>query len=304
MDVTTFLTVADCGSISKAAKQLGHTKSMVSQRVARLERALGTELLTRSSRGVQLTDSGALYLAQASEGLALLESAAESVATESRGATGLLRVSAPVTFSTHFLGEVLCDFLHEYPDMQMQLEVHDHQIDLTAEGFDLGIRITRHPGSSSEHLSLLGLSRRVVCCSPEYASLHGVPRRKSELPQHSAIGYSNQLTSHLWSFRETKRTERFTPAPGRLQTNNGEIMRDAARDGLGIVVLPLFIVAHDLRMGRLVQIRTEEEPQPDQIFTVCPPRKARLLRVRLLVDHLKKALAGTPMWEKDLPAPF
>ena len=295
--------VAESGSISKAARVLRYTKSMVSQRVTRLERALGIELLVRSSRGVQLTERGAVYLAQASEGLTLLESAAESVASENRGATGTLRISAPVSFATHFLGEVLCEFLDLHPSLKMQLELHDHQLDLTAEGFDLGVRIAHRPPESYDQVLHLANSRRVICCSPEYAQLHGVPKQRSELAKHQAIGYTNQAASRLWQFRDLPTSDRFSPAPARLQTNNGEIMRDAAIEGLGLIVIPLFIVAEDLRTGRLVEIRTEHEPQPDGIFAVVPTRKTRLVRVRMLLEHLKTAFANTLSWEQNLSKP-
>lgn len=302
-DLRAFQAVAESGSISKAARVLRYTKSMVSQRVAKLERALGVELFVRSPRGVQLTERGAIYLAQASEALHLLESAAEAVASDNRRVSGTLRISAPVSFATHFLGGVLCEFLEMHPSVQMQLELHDHQLDLSAEGFELGVRITNRIAEGYDQVTHLANSRRVVCCSPEYARRHGVPRQRSELAEHRSIAYTNQTAARHWQFREQPTSERFSPMLGRLQTNNGEVMRDAAAEGLGLIMIPLFIVANDLRSGRLVAIRTEYEPQPDGIFAVIPTRKTRLVRVRMLLEHLKSTFSGTLPWERDLPAP-
>lgn len=302
VDVKTFLAVAEIGSMSKASTHLGITKSMASQRVSRLERALGVELLIRSSRGVTLTHRGALYRAQVSEGLALLDSAADSLMVQTSGLSGSLRLSAPMTFGTRFLSPLLFGFLELYEGLNLEVELHDHRVDLSAEGYDIGVRITNRQPHASEEFIPLAWSRRVVCCSPDYVQKNGVPTELSQLEFHSTIGYSNQESSTLWRFEGQSQANAFNPHSGRrLQTNNGEIMRDAALSGLGLTVLPMFIVADDLRSGRLVRVLPESEPQPDRIFAVCPARRGRRVLVRLLIEHLQEALRGIPPWERGLP---
>ena len=133
------------GSISAAAQRLELTKSVVSQRVAHLETALGVALLHRSSRGVQATDRGRLFQAQACDAIAQLEQAVEAVAEDDTTLTGLLRISAPVSFGTRHLGPMLFDFMRAHPHLDLALDLSDRMVDIAAEGYDLAIRITRLP---------------------------------------------------------------------------------------------------------------------------------------------------------------
>jgi len=296
LDVRTFLTIVECGSISRAATVLRTTKSVVSQRMARLERALGVELLQRSPRGTNLTIKGSLYWEQVVESLALLDSAAESVVDNAQALVGSLRVSLPMTFGTRYLCPLLCEFMQQYPHLEMQVELHDHQVDLVAEGYDLGIPLCLSLEKESGEELRLAESKRVVCCSPAYAERNGKPETLAQLAEHSGIGYSNQSSGRLWHFQGGN-----FPAPptaGRIRMNNGEAMRDAAVAGLGIVVLPLFIVVDDLRSGRLIQLLPGEKPVSDQIYALCPPRRSRLRRVKVLVEFLQSALGGLPPWER------
>lgn len=303
VDVRTFLAVVNCGSMSRAAQRLQIPKSVVSQRVSRLEKALGAELLRRNPRGVTLTERGALYQAQATEGLALLESAAESAVTDRHRVCGTLRLSLPMTFTTHFLGGVLLEFLQLHSEVEFQVELHDHRVDLEAEGYDVGVRIAQSETQSAYGEVRLAKSRRALCCSPRYAATRGVPTRLEDLASHHVIGYSNQDLGRLWQWPASSGFDGTVPALARFSSNNGELMRDAAVAGLGLVVLPLFIVADDLRAGRLIRLLPGYEPRCDDILALCPRRRSRLLRVQLLIEHLRKAFSDVPPWERDLP-PF
>ncbi|MGE0487880.1 MAG: LysR family transcriptional regulator [Vulcanimicrobiota bacterium] len=304
IDIRTFLTVVESGSISKAARQLDIAKSMVSQRMVRLETALGAELLRRSNKGVELTERGAQYYAQISDALLALDAAADSLAADFTKVSGTLKVSVPTSFTNAFLSPVLLDFLKKYSRIEMQIELHDHRVDLAAEGYDLGVRITSEPPQKTENWTEIGFSRRAVCCSPAYVKKFGVPRDRRELIAHLGIGYANLEGERLWSFVEKSGAEQLLPAGSRLTTNNGEMMRDAAVSGFGITVLPLFIVADDLRAGRLVRVLPNDEPRPDRIVLGCAPRRSRLLRVRLLAEHVEESLKRDPPWEQELPPPW
>lgn len=298
LDVRTFLAVVESGSFSRAAVLLHTTKSVISQRIGRLERALGVELLQRSHLGASLTTKGSAYWEQVVESVALLDSAAESVVDDARSLTGSLRVSLPMTFGVRYLCPVLCEFLQLYPHLEMEAELHDHQVDLVAEGYDLGIRITcmERP---SELTVRLAESKRVVCCSPTYIERNGRPETLVQLAEHRGIGYSNRSPDQLWRFQG--RDCPTPPSDGRIRLNNGEAIRDAALEGLGICLLPLFIVADDLKAGRLVQLLSGERPLSDEIYAICPARRFRLRRVRVLLDYLQLALGGVPPWERGSP---
>lgn len=147
-DIRTFLAVVESGSISAAAQRLELTKSVVSQRVVHLEAALGVALLHRSSRGVRATDRGRLFQAQACDAIAQLEQAVEAVAEDDATLTGLLRISAPVSFGSLHLGPMLFAFMRAHPRLDLALDLSDRMVDIAAEGYDLAIRITRLPADA------------------------------------------------------------------------------------------------------------------------------------------------------------
>jgi len=301
-EIKTFLAVVESGSISGASTRLAIAKSVISQRVTHLEAALGVELLHRSSRGVTPTDRGRVFHEQACAAIAQLEQAAEAVTDDEEALSGLLRISVPMTFSTHYLSPVLCEFMRAHPRLELALHLSDRMVDVAAEGYDLAIRITRIKEDSLLVARKLADSRRVVCCSPNYANERGLPKTLAELPQHVGIGYAHLAANHLWQFAPARRRARLhlaTPK-GRILTNNGEAMRDAAVAGLGLAVLPLFIVAEDLRAGRLIHVLPRETPIPDAIYAVYPQRRHKLRRLSVVVEHLRNALAGIPPWERDL----
>ena len=298
-DIRTFLAVVENGSISAAAQRLELTKSVVSQRVAHLETALGVALLHRSSRGVRATDRGRLFQAQACDAIAQLEQAVEAVAEDDTTLTGLLRISAPVSFGTRHLGPMLFDFMRVHPHLDLALDLSDRMVDIAAEGYDLAIRITRLPADALLVATRLAESRRVICCSPDYARDHGVPQMLDDIPRHTGIGYALKSAPQLWRFPAAQPAGalRVLTPRQRILTNNGEAMRDAAVAGLGLAILPLFIAADDLRAGRLLQVLPDAPPEPDAIYAVYPQRRHRLRRLSALIRHLQAALAGEAPWE-------
>ncbi len=300
IDLRTFLAVVECGSIGKAALSLGIAKSVVSQRLRRLEGGLGVALLRRSHLGVRLTAEGEHFWQGATEALELLEVAVDGVLHKSTLLSGVLKVCAPMTFGTWFLSPVLLDFLKLYPKLELHLELQDRMVDLAAEGYDLGVRITRSAADIGGKVTRLGSSRRVVCCSPGYATVHGIPRSLQELKAHPRIGYSNDSPQGLWHFPGPSVPESALPKPGRVMTNNGEVMRDAALAGLGLAILPVFIVHEQLRNGSLVLIPLEVEPTPDHIFVLSPFKSSKRRRVQVLEAYLEERFAGQPSWELGL----
>lgn len=302
VDIEAYLLVVESGSISAAARRCGLAKSILSKRIVRLEQNLGTELLRRSTRGVAPTDRGEEFYRRARGGLRELEAAAEAVSSREQVLRGELRITAPMTFGTLYLGRMLFPFLARHPGLSVTLDFDDRVLDITRAGYDLAIRITRDPGDRLKARPL-AVSRRVVCASPRYVARHGRPQRIEDLPQHRCIGYSNLQSRQLWRF-EANRTggaPRSLSVPSRLSFNNGEAMCDAAIAGLGITVLPLFIIAGALRRRDLVALLPNERPLPDPIYAVYPATRHVLTKVRLAIDHLIAACGEPPPWERDLP---
>lgn len=302
-DLQTYLQVAETGSITQAAERLNVSKSVISKRIVRLEQALGVALLHRSTRGVSLTEKGLSYHLRVQRLLEDLNLAAEEVAEHGDELAGQLRMTAPLSFGAQYLGELLFPLVAAHPRLQLHLDLEDRTVDLVREGYDLGIRVTRTPAPDLK-ARRLALSRRVVCCSPEYLQRHGQPQSFEELLQHQAIGYANVSPSQLWQFLPGPAggEGRSLAMRGRVTVNNGESSYDAAVAGLGVAMLPMFIAAPGLCSGKLVRVASFAEPVPDIIYAVYPQTRYVSRQVRSVIDHLVDALAGSPPWERAVGA--
>ena len=301
-EIKTFLSVVETRSISATAVRLDVSKSVISQRISQLERTLGASLLNRSSRGVVPTDRGQAYYERACAALSLLDEAADAVVEDTSSLTGLLRITAPMSFGTRYLGPILFGFMQRHPRLELALDFDDRALDLLRGGYDLAVRITRLSEDAPLVACKLADSRRVVCCSPSYAAAKPLPVSLDDIYQHACIGYTHTDMSHLWEFAPAARggDVRSVRPRGRIVANNGEAMRDAAVAGLGLAVLPLFIVAEDLQHGRLIQVLPDETPLPDAIYVAYPPRRHASAKLKAVIEHLREALGKEPSWERLL----
>ncbi len=299
-DIATFLAIVDCGSLTQAAERIGLSKSIVSKRLKRLEEMLGVALLHRSTRGVTATAHGQAFHARASAILQELEAAAEEITERDENLCGSLRIAAPVTFGTMYLGKLLFPFIAKHPRLDVDIHLDDRVEDIIQERYDLAIRISNDPGLSLKARPL-GLCRRVVVCSPSYAERKDTTALFDDLFVHEFIGYSNIANSQLWGFLPQNDQNRSHNIQNRFTSNNGEMGRDAAIAGLGLSVMPLFIVAEALRNGQLINAMPHIELAPIPIYAVYPPTRYISKKVRLVIDHLCHELGSNPPWEQDLP---
>ena len=297
-DITTFLAIIDCGSLTQAAERLEVSKSIVSKRLKRLEDMLGVALLHRSTRGINATEQGQAFYLRASHILQELEATVEEMTEGNQNLCGSLRIAAPVTFGTMYLGRLVFPFISKHPRLQVAIHLDDKQVDIVQEQFDIAIRISAEPGLSLKARQL-GLCQRVVVCSPSYANHNDLQAVHADLFAHDYIGYSNIQDSQLWGFL-TEDNQR-NPIKSRFSANNGEINRDAAIAGLGLAVLPLFMVAEALRTGQLINAMPKINLEPIPIYAVYPPTRHTPKKIRLLIDHLCQVLGDNPPWEQDLP---
>jgi len=296
-EIVAFLHVVEAGSITEAARRLKLSKSVVSQRITDLEAALQQQLLRRSTRRVQPTEEGrALYVRVRPLVDGLTNAVEEAGAPDS--VRGRLRIAAPMTFGTMYLSAILARFAREHPDLELAIDLDDRTVDLVAGDYDLAIRIGTFEDSSLIARKLCR-SSRVVCCSPGYAEVHGLPASIEDLARHRCIDYANVHASRLWQFEPTRRGRRprSVRTHGRIVANNGEAMRDAAIEGLGLALLPSFIAAPALREGRLIDALPRETPLVYTIAAVYAPTRQVPKRVRALLQHLARELGGTPPWE-------
>jgi DNA-binding transcriptional LysR family regulator len=303
-DIRAFLQVVDSGGISAAATRMSVSKSILSSRVSRLERALGTKLLHRSQRGVAVTDAGQRFYARMSDVVSRLQQAVDEVAgSDDAALSGSLRITAPMTFGTAYLGPLLFKFMQEHPLLELTLECDDRHVDILGGGYDLGVRIGRLTDSSLM-ARRLAPSARVLCCSPAYIDRHGSPASINAIQEHQCICYGSASVAPYWQFESAERggTVQQIVVRGRTHLNNGESMRDAAIAGLGLAVLPLFIAAPALRDGRLVTLLAKTPPSADTIHAVYPQTRYVSRAVRALIDMLAASFRGAPPWAERTSA--
>ncbi|MFC0201663.1 LysR family transcriptional regulator [Paracoccus rhizosphaerae] len=296
-DIRTFLAVLDAGSISAAAARDDLSKSVISKRISDFEAELGVALFTRHAGRIAPTDSALALADRLRPALAELVAATESVTADAE-LRGRLAVAAPMSFGIRHLGPVIAGFARAHPGLEIVLEYDDRQTDLGRAGSDLGLRIG-HLKDSSLMARRLCEDPRVLVASPDYLSQHGGIGTPADLARHEAIGYLHARMGEVWPFGPAIEPPRL----GRITANNGEAMRDMAIGGLGLALLPLFIVHDALRDGRLVQVLPELPQQPLPISAVWPPVRPMPRKTRALIDHVAAAFAEAPPWQRGLLRP-
>lgn len=279
-----FTRVVQHGSFSEAARELRLSRSAVSKYVGELEQQLGVQLLVRTTRSVAATESGLAYFERARAILADLEEADLAVTRLQAEPRGLLRVNAPMSFGTLHLGRAIADFMGLHPDLQIQLILSDAMVDPVQEGFDVTIRIADLP-SSSLIARKIAPALPVACASPGYLAQHGTPRHPRDLRQHRCLAYGQITTGNTWKLAGAD-GEHVIQLPWTLCANNGEVLRDAAVAGLGIALLPTFIVGPDLDQDRLQPILMDYRANDLSIYAIYPPTRHLSSKVRLFIDFL------------------
>jgi len=284
--LTAFAAVIETGSFAAAARRLGRSPSRLSRQIADLEAGLGVRLLHRTTRALTLTEAGQAYHEHVARILAELATADQSVGCLQAAPRGRLRVAAPMSFGIGHLAPLLPAFLEAYPEIELDLALNDRFVDLIDEGFDLAVRIGRLADSSLIVRRLAPL-RRVLCASPAYLAAHGIPATPDDLAARDCLGYSNMTPNEEWSFLHP---EDGRPWPvrikPRLRVNNGDALRLAALGGIGLGLLPTFIVGPDLAAGTLVPLLAPYLRQDGAIYAVYPPARHLSPKVRVFVDFL------------------
>lgn len=295
-DIETFLAVLDAGSISGAAVRADLSKSVVSKRITDFEAALGVPLFTRHAGRITPTDNAFALAERLRPALAELIAATESVTGPEAELRGRLTVSVPMSFGIHHLGPVIAAFARAHPSLEIVLDYDDQMTDLGRAGFDVGLRIGNLKDSTLIARRLCE-DPRVLVASPGYMARHGPLDETADLPRHEMIGYLNLRLGDLWPGS----SDLPRPRSGRISANNGDAMRDLAIGGLGLALLPMFLVHDALRHGQLQRVLPELPLDALPISAVWPPVRPMPRKIRLFVDHLSDAFAGSPPWLMDLP---
>lgn len=289
-EMRVFAAVVDGGSFVSAAEELGISKAAVSRYVSDLEQRLGVRLMHRTTRKLSLTQEGEVFLARCREILASIEESEAELSTRTGGASGVLKVSVPVSFGIKHLAPLWSEFLQAHPRLSLDIQLADRVVDLVEEGFDLAVRIARLADSSLVSRKL-ATTRLVLCASPDYLKRRGTPQHPSELTQHQILGYSLLAMGDQWQFNGPEGPASVKVRP-RLWTNNGDTCIATAVRSAGIQLQPTFLVARELAAGQLVEVLPQYRSLELGIYAVYPTRKFVLPKVRSLLEFLSTKFAS------------
>jgi len=296
-ELETFLAVGDEEGFAAAGRRLGLSPSAVSKHVRSLEDSLGVRLFQRTTRSLSLTEAGRALRGRAPR---LLEDAREleqELRGESARPRGVLRVSAPQDFARLQLCGAIGAFLRRHPELGLDLELADRQVDVVEEGFDVALRIAA-PADSSLVRRRLAPCRTVLCAAPAYLASRGEPERPADLRRHVCLAYAYQGG---WRLQHGGRLHVFHPASG-FRSNSGFVLRELALAASGVVVLPTFLVGDDLRAGRLREVLPGALEQRLELAALYPHRRGLPAKVRAFVDFLAERFADGPVWDRGLPS--
>ncbi|UWQ15130.1 LysR family transcriptional regulator [Aliiroseovarius sp. M344] len=289
-----FVATAQTGSFTAAADQLGVSNRLTSKYVAELEARLGVRLLQRTTRKVGLSPAGEDLLSRAPALLDNLDDMLSDVSEGSRGFSGVIRISAPVTFGEIYVAKMLGRFAAENPKLSLDLRLSDSFVDLAADGIDLAFRI-----GTTDNLTIktrkLGIMRSIIAASPDYLVRHGTPRVPEDLAHHICIVDSNRRNPKRWALQKDG-AEVLISVEGKFYVNSARAACELAIDGHGIVYAPEFAIARDIEAGRLAPVLEDFQPVPGSINAVylegrALPRKTRAL-IEFALRDMRAANAG------------
>ena len=280
-DLQAFVTVVETGSFTAAADRLDIAKSAVSRRVSALEERLGVQLLRRTTRRLNLTDTGQSFYEQ-----------------EHGELRGNLRVALPLSFGIRHMCRPIAEFSRNHPRVTFDLDLNDRRIDLITEGVDLAVRIGRLADSTLIARKLFE-ARTVVCAAPAYLEERGTPETPEDLVDHDCLVYSNLADPGRWICTDSEGGRHSVEVNVTMTASSGDFLSAAAADGLGIAMQPTFIAGELISSGELVPLLTNYQWPVTPAYAIYPPTRHLTYRVREFIDFLVEQFAGLPYWDED-----
>jgi len=292
-----FVRVVEAGGFSEAARQLDLAVSSVTRQVNALEARLNTQLLNRSTRSITLTPQGHKYYDKAVQILQDVEAANLSVLEQGDVPRGILRASLPVAFGRLHIAPLLGKFLAQYPEVKLDLRLSDGLANLVEEDLDLVVRIG-NLDRSSDRLILRRLASytRLVCGSPTYFEQYGFPIHPDDLIHHNCLYFTYATGDEIWRFKRCKKVCEIKVS-GSLNVNNSEVLRQACLDGVGLILMPTWLIGEDIQAGRLQAVLTDFQFHPQAnldtgIYALYLPNRRHSLRVQMFIDFLMQHLSN------------
>jgi DNA-binding transcriptional LysR family regulator len=296
-DMQAFVAVVEAGSFTAAASRLKASKSGMSRRVSSLEERLGVQLLRRTTRRLDLTETGQSFYEHSARILADLEEAESAVLQQHGELQGTLRVALPLSFGVRHMCEPVVRFRRRHPRVTFDIDLNDRRIDLLEEGMDLALRIGRLADSSLIARRLFEV-RTVVCASPAYLDKHGTPDTPSALRDHPCLVYRNLAEPTKWVCHDSDGIRHRIDVSAAMSASSGDLLCAAATRGLGVAMQPTFIAGDAISRGELVPILTDYEWPVTPAYAVYPPTRHLSYRVREFIDYLARYFSGPLPWDK------
>jgi DNA-binding transcriptional LysR family regulator len=300
-DMRLFAKVAELRSFTRAARALGMPKQTLSRHVAGLERALGAQLMRRTTRCLHLSTVGAAYAERCAEIVRLADEANRAVSDAREVPSGTLRVTADPVFGEAFLADLLIEYARRWPDVRLDVVLTRRRVDLVDEGFDVAFRVGDVDDAALAGVNL-GPARVRYCASPAYVARRGAPKRPEDLEQHECIVVASDGAATRWPFRG-KAGMTLLPISGRMMLTSSSVARAAVLAGLGIALFPEFACAADIRARRLVPILDDHRVDVGQVWLVHAARRFMPARARVFADLTRERFGGEPPWVVDEAPP-
>jgi DNA-binding transcriptional LysR family regulator len=291
----TFLRVVEAGSFSLAADQLSTSSSAVTRQIAALEEHLEVRLLNRTTRKLSLTSSGEAFLPKARHLLDEIDDAVNFARNKPKDVSGTLRLTAPMSFGLAQLAAVLSGFRKLNPRLRLDVDLSDRVLDLAATGFDVALRIVNEPSPQliARRIAPVPL---VLCASPSYLHRRGTPRHPAELTQHETLSYSYLAWGETWPLTDSAKQTVNVRIDPLVSATNGDVLRDLAVKGEGIILQPAFIVRRDLEHGKLVPVLPDWKAPDLSLFAIYLSHRQLSAKVRSFVDYLVETIGRDPLW--------
>jgi len=291
-----FSAVVSEGSFSKAAENLNISPQLVSKYVSQLETYLNTRLLNRTTRKVSVTEAGVAYFKRCQQVLLEIDEMEMALGELHDNITGVLNISAPMSFGIAHLAKALVEFQLLYPKVKINLQLNDRKIDIVEEGFDIVLRIG-HLKDSSLIAKKIAPIRMVTCASPAYLNQYGEPKHPSELNEHHFLRYS-YMEAHAIYPESAEGTKAPLKFKNEFVANNGDVLVNAAIEGAGITIQPTFIAGKTISEGKLVELLKDYEPEARGLYAVYVHRNYLSSKVRSFIDFLNGYFGSPPYWDQ------
>lgn len=291
-----FARVVEAGSFAEAARRMGTSRSAVSKAVAKLEKSLSAHLLNRTTRYLSLTEVGASVAEHCARMLDEATEAEKLVGSLNSEARGVLRVSASVAFGTLHVAPALAKFLPRHPELKIDLSITDRWVNLAEEGYDVAIHVTGDPQPNLVARPLAPV-RRKLCATPDYFRRKGIPQTPAELVAHNCLDYTRSGEPGRWRFTGPE-GEITVPVNGPLHVDDDEALSQAVLGGLGVGLLPTFIIGKELQNGNLQAVLSEYIPVERHVYAMYLPTRHLPSKVRVFIDFMIAHIGEEPYWDR------